>query len=616
MSDLFPYDEVRHIQDILLSEITRCVEEQKNLIAHAPTGLGKTSASIAGALSNSLKTKKTVFFLTSMLSQHNLALETIKDIRRKHKVKVVGVDIIGKKHMCLQQGIEALNNSEFIDFCKTLREEGRCKYYNNLKKKDELSNRTLSAVKELKELDGIPTNETIERSKKYDVCPYEVSLIVGKDSHVIVTDYHYLFNPSIKDNFLTKLGKQIEDSIIIIDEGHNLPERIKSLASEKLTNVMIKRAMTELDSFVDQNLREFLTKLLEVFEDYSNNIQKEAYISKDNFMDSVRLFANYDNIIEELEDKAETVREEKKQSYLGSIANFLIAWKQEDEGFTRIFSKKPGLREEIQSLSYRCLDPGVISRPIIAKSSSTIIMSGTLTPTNMYREVLGFDEATELTLKSPFPEDNRLNLIVPKTSTKYTSRGESQYKEIANTIKEIVNQVPGNSAVFIPSYYLRDEIYKYMQDVEKTVFIEHQGMSKKEKEDLLERFKAYKEVGAVLLGITSGSFAEGIDLPGDLLKCVIVVGLPLQVPDLETKALIKYYDYKFGKGWDFGYVYPAFNKTFQSAGRCIRSENDRGVIIFLDERYAWPNYSRCFPESWNMKTSKNYTNLVKDFFLN
>ena len=117
-----------------------------------------------------------------------------------------------------------------------------------------------------------------------------------------------------------------------------------------------------------------------------------------------------------------------------------------------------------------------------------------------------------------------------------------------------------------------------------------------------------------MLGVYSGSFGEGIDLPGDLLKAVIVVGLPLNKPDLETQELIKYYDELFGKGWDYGYLFPAMNRCFQSAGRCIRSETDKGIIIFLDQRFTWPNYFRCFPADWELKISKEYQDRVKGFF--
>ena len=139
-------------------------------------------------------------------------------------------------------------------------------------------------------------------------------------------------------------------------------------------------------------------------------------------------------------------------------------------------------------------------------------------------------------------------------------------------------------------------------------------MTKQEKTEFIERFKQYKNTGAVLLGAITGSFGEGVDLPGDLLKGVIIVGLPLQTPDLETKQLIAYYQQKFGKGWDYGYILPAFQKTLQGAGRCIRTETDRGVVVFLDERYAWPMYGRCFPEEYQVHVSQYPIEEIEEFF--
>jgi DNA excision repair protein ERCC-2 len=244
-------------------------------------------------------------------------------------------------------------------------------------------------------------------------------------------------------------------------------------------------------------------------------------------------------------------------------------------------------------------------------------MSGTLSPTSMYKELLGFDTTAEESYKSPFPEKNKLNIIIPRTSTKYETRNEEQYREIAEIIVRATNKIPGNTAVFFPSYILRDDVNKHFSKLsEKPVFVEKQKFTKKEKLEFLEAFKGYKNVGAVLLGVIGGNFGEGIDLPGDFLKGVIIVGLPLQRPDLETQALIKYYDEKFKKGWDYGYLFPAFNRALQSAGRCIRSETDKGVIIFLDERYTWKNYNRCFPPSWDMKATLLYEKMIEDFFEN
>jgi DNA excision repair protein ERCC-2 len=238
-------------------------------------------------------------------------------------------------------------------------------------------------------------------------------------------------------------------------------------------------------------------------------------------------------------------------------------------------------------------------------------MSGTLNPTVMYKDLLGIQGGICKQYESPFPPENKLALIVPETSTKYNLRTEQMFKKMADITGKIAAQVPGNIALFFPSYDLRDKVCAFFES-KKHLFYEKRAMSKDEKEKFLSDFKDKKEEGAVLLGVTGANFAEGVDFPGDLLQGVIVIGLPLARPDLKTKETIKYYDSKFGKGWDYGYIFPAMNKCVQSAGRCIRSGTDTGVIIYLDERFAWQKYYSCLPRE-RLIVSKEYEKYIEAF---
>ncbi len=453
---------------------------------------------------------------------------------------------------------------------------------------------------------------------KEKVCPYEISIALARHSSVVVCDYHHLFNPAIRETFLKKINKKLENSIIIIDEGHNLPNRIRELLSQNLSNLTIKRAIKEAKTNNKEDVIIYLIEIQEILNDFSKDMQlgEEKLIKKDEFIKKVNRIKDYEELLADLEFAGDEVRLVKKQSYIGSIALFLETWLGEDNGFARILSVKQYKRQPWINLSYRCLDPSIVSGEVIKQSHSTIIMSGTLTPTSMYKDILGFPKnILEKIYQNPFPPQNKLTLIVPKTTTKFTLRSQEQFKSIANICSDITNLVPGNSAVFFPSYELRNSVYNYFfPKSNKTILIETPNLTKKEKNDLLTNFKKYKKIGSVLLAVAAASFSEGIDLPGDLLKCVIVVGLPLQPPDLETKELINYYDKKYSKGWDYGYILPAVTKSLQAAGRCIRSETDKGVIIFLDERYIWKTYFKCFPPDWKIKITENYLKEIKDFF--
>lgn len=616
---LFPYSKVRNVQDKLILRIDEAIENKRNIIVHAPTGLGKSAAALAPALKHAIKNKLTIFFLTSRHTQHKIAIDTLKEIKTKYNLDFYAVDIIGKKWMCGQGGVDALYSIEFIEYCKAMKADRKCEFFENTKNKTKLS---VVAKKVIDELNNeiMPVEKLIETCIKEKLCPYEIALSLAKDSRVIIADYFYLINPNIRDNFFSRTNKSLPESIIIVDEGHNVPKRARELLTNKLSNFILKRAITEAKKLGYLETIENLVLIQNALNKLSSYLKPgdEMLIEKEQFLSLIKKEIDYDQLIADLEFIGDAIRETQKLSYIGSIAAFLEAWLGSDTGFARILSSVETRYGLLTTLSYRCLDPSIVTKDIFENSYSTIMMSGTLSPTEMYKEVLGFNEATITEeYKNPFPKKNRLSLIIPKTSTKFTLRNEAQFKDIAQICADIVNIVPGNTVIFFPSYNLRNSVNRYFSPLcKKTTFLENTKFNKQEKEDMLDRFKEYKNEGAVLLGVASGSFGEGIDLPGDLLKCVVVVGIPLQKPDLETKELIKYYEQKFRKGWDYGYVMPAITRSLQNAGRCIRSEDDKGAIIFLDQRYAWPHYKRCFPIDWEISMSLNYVDELKSFFVN
>ena len=180
----------------------------------------------------------------------------------------------------------------------------------------------------------------------------------------------------------------------------------------------------------------------------------EKMLTKDAFIKLISVKQDYEELIADLEFVSEEILSNQKQSYVGSIAFFLEQWDGEDKGFARILSMVKTFKGPAIQLSYRCLDPSLVSSPLIKRTHSTILMSGTLAPTYMYKDLLGFPEDTlERSFKSPFPTKNQLSLIVPKTTTKFTARNEKQYQDIAQVCAEISNTVPGNTAILFPSYY-------------------------------------------------------------------------------------------------------------------------------------------------------------------
>lgn len=621
----WPYERMRPEQDKLVDAVTSTIKTKQSLVAHAPTGLGKTVASLVPAIETAIEKGLVVIFMSGRHTQHQIAIETSKLIKDRHNLDFSVVNLVGKKWLCLQPGVDQLTSRGFAEYCKAMKADSRCEFYENLKRGEEQSPAAKELLKQLGSITPLTTQEVKAAATEAKLCPYEITVMLARKATLIITDYLYLFDPGIRQLFLARIGRKLEECILIVDEAHNLPERVKEMGSDRLNTLILNRAIAEAEKHHHDEIATKLKRLGELvqrtgtFTDERGvtiDGEAERYVTKEGFLEGVERIHDPEQFQEWLEKVADTIREEQRSSFIGAVAHFLKLWNLvEGPGHTRIIARERGKMEWMTTLNLRCLDPSVITHEVFEECHSAILMSGTLTPPGMYAALLGIREANLLVLESPFPEENRLNLIIPKTSTKFTQRSDQMWQEIADILRKVVLTVPGNVAVYFPSYAILERVASLLdRGLPKTVLAEQRGMTKDEKQLFLNKFRGYKERGAVLLGVITGSFGEGIDLPGDELKGVVVVGLPLSKPDLEANASIQYYEAKFRKGWEYGYTIPAFNKTLQSAGRCIRSGTDRGVIVFLDERYEWPRYLGLFPKEWRMKSTLLYEKLIKEFF--
>ncbi|MBU5678794.1 MAG: ATP-dependent DNA helicase [Candidatus Aenigmatarchaeota archaeon] len=609
---LFPFESVREGQKELMEDVMKCLENKMSLIANAPSGVGKTAATLAPSLEYAIKNGKTVFFLTPKHSQHKIVIDTIRKIRERFNVNILAIDIIGKKWLCQVSGVDFLTTQDFNEYCLTLKKNERCIFYNNTREKGELSERACEIIEEI--IRNQPLHAEELKSLCKNLCPYEIALEVAKKANLIVCDYYHIFS-WIREKLFARTKKSIEDSIIIVDEAHNLPDRIRNILSAKLTTRTIRNALKEAYKFGFEDVGETISKIEDIMINLAKKSnEEEFFISKDDLTRELETIDDYYKIIEDFEIAAIEVREERKRSFIGSIARFLDMWQNEDEGYTRILKKEKEEQETKISLNYICLDPRILSKDIMI-AHSIILMSGTLTPMHMYKDLLGFEENTICkSYKSCFPRENRLNIIISDVTTEFKKRNEENLRKISDYIVEVSSIIDGNMAAFFPSYELRDKIYYMIRErlKDRKIFIEVQNSSKEEKMKLFNDFMNSSR--AILLGTQAGSFSEGVDFFGGVLKCVIIVGLSLSQPNLETKALIDYYDKKFGKGREYGYVYPAIHRALQSAGRCIRKESDYGVAIFMDKRFLWKNYRLAFPSDIEFKITTNPKNLIEDFF--
>ncbi|MBS3062896.1 MAG: ATP-dependent DNA helicase [Candidatus Diapherotrites archaeon] len=634
LSDIyFRFDQPRPHQDALMLDIGNAIEQGKHILCHAPLGMGKTDAALGPALSYALKHHKTVFFLTPKISQHDIAVQVVNGLAKKFKLNVRAVDLVGKKYMCSDPVLSQAEFDGFYEVCSKRVRREQCAFYANFPGFDKKARDSAKAYLDATlskygvvwshhQLRDYAVNFRLGKDE-LPLCAYELSVQVARECNVVIADYYHLLAPSIGEVMLKKLAKKLEDAIVIVDEAHNLPERVRKLMSCSLTTFALRKAEEELFKLNQEGLREklkALEKAVKAIARASLSLERhEALVSKDKLLDPLKgEIDDFEALATELREQGVEYMEatNKSSSYLVQLANFVERWPGNLEGHVRIVKRMNN--GEDYSLSMKALDPALVSRGIFDQVHSAVLMSGTLLPLEMYADTLGLprERTVMKEYKSPFPLENRLHLVVPTVSTKYTSRNFEEYQKIAKEIAKVVNVVPGNSVAFFPSYQVLDSVYPFLAPLVSREIIRQNGrMTSSELSNLLTRFRnAGSAFGAVLLAVAGGSVAEGLDFPGNQLLGAVIVGIPLAEMSLEVQCLIDYFDEKFARGWHYGYLYPAITKAIQASGRVIRSPTDEGIVVFLDKRYTWDNYRNCFPKGFAPIVTEEPEKYIKTFW--
>ena len=606
----WPFDRVRPGQSEFLRDARAALESGHHLLAHAPTGIGKTAVALVAALETAMSHDKVVLFLTSRQSQHRIAIETLKRLEARG-ARVGCVDVIGKQDMCLQDERPALGRA-FHEFCDLKVKTRRCSFYarNN--------EPVVAAVLQR----PLHVQELIQASAACRTCPHKVAMDAARLAHIVVCDYNYVFS-DILDWTLERLGRDLGDLILVVDEAHNLPDRIRSHLTGDLSAEDVVRASREARS-LDPEASHHLAGAARAIGRILLGISAERVASKDEFIDVVESGlrrslgqpVTYAEFVEVVSHVADEASRRGLTTCLSDVATFFHRWKDHADGILRLVV--PGIEGKF---SFRLMDPSVMSRPIFAQVHGSILMSGTLFPGEMYADVLGLvrERCVLRTYVSPFPKANRLLLVHPTTTTLYAQRTERMHARIAREVESFAKSVPGNIAAFFPSYELLEEVHRRLKRGAggKPILVERPTWDKVRRDGAVEALRlARSSGGAVLLGVLGGSLSEGVDYEDNLLSAVAVVGLPLSPPNLEVECLKDYYTKRFGpaKGYDYAYVMPAVNKVLQAAGRPIRGERDRAAIVLLEGRLQTPRYARCLPPDFSPTTDSVPAEAARAFF--
>jgi len=560
-----------------------------------------------------------VMFLTPKQSQHRIAIDTLKEMDARAEGSVKVVDVIAKQAMCprVERGV---HHAAFHEFCRNQVRMGKCRQYR----------RPNTSVVKAIQSSIMHVDQLIKVARRAGVCPHKAALDAAAGADVMVCDYNYVFVPDLAEAIVGRMERGWDDIVLVVDEAHNLPDRAREAASGTMTQYLLERASDELKGG-SGHLRKVIRDLTVRLDELATRVPhgEEMVIEPGPLVSAVEAALasslepmGYEDLISHLKElgKELTSEEDLAGSAVTEVAAFLEEFPHGTDTVLRTIMVDGGPR-----LSYRLLDPSVITRERFDSVHAAILMSGTLWPVQMYADLLGLNAARVMygEYRSPFPPEHRLVLVTPGLTTKYTARGPEMYARLAAGVSDVLSSTPGNVAVFTPSYALLGSVRDSLEGGGrkalggKELLVEERGMGKRDREGLTDDLKGLKHGrGGVLMGVQGGSLSEGVDYIGNLLSAVVVIGLPLAPPSQEVDALVTYFDGKFGKGKgeQYGYINPAMNRVVQAAGRLIRTEQDRGVVVLMDERFLHRRYLGTFPPDWTPEAAEDLEGQVSEFF--
>ena len=593
--------ESRRGQIEFIEEASKALKKHKVFLGSAPCGIGKSLASLLAVLPQIGTNKLLICFRTR--SQLHIFLKELRALRRSP----LAVAFFSKQAMCPLRVKEDLSYYEFFDECRRLKENCElsvkpyCRFFWNLcRRRKEAEKLALECARQV-----LAPEDSVRRMSNQGFCAYEALKLVLHRVDAFLGTYHYLFNPAIREALLNNLGADLSASYLIVDEAHNLPTFSRELLSDKLTLYAVERAIKESEAFEHETVplvREYLELLdEEIFQPAQKMLRKEE-IKRLNPEELNTRFVEKCGVsgseaAEILRDYGEYVIERRRElgheriiSYNKRIGDFVGNFvKKTEAGFIHTVQKdwRDNIAVEVSSFDGR-----EITDPVLRQAQGSILMSGFLSPPEVYRDMLLYDSeiASLKEFDSPFPPDNRLILAANDVSSKLEKRTGEMMEKWRNYIEEISKANEGNIGVFFTSYGLMHNVLPLIRtDREEIV---EQRRSKQR--DVMKRLA--RSTNNALFGVMGGKFSEGIDYPDNLLTCVVSVGLPYSTWNVKQRALIDYLDSQFpAQGRTYAYLVPAILRLVQTCGRVHRSADDKGCIVILDERATRPSIKQTLP---------------------
>ena len=571
----FPFPYRKGQRDVAVA-VYRTIQRKKKLFIQAPTGVGKTISTIfpaVKAVGEGLGEK--IFYLTAKTITRTVAEQAFQTLRQQGlRMKVI--TLTAREKICFCE--EAACNPEVCPYA------------------DGHFDRVNDAVFELiTECDEISRRVIEQQAQKHRVCPFELALDTATWVDSVICDYNYVFDPTahLKRFFSEGAGGEY---IFLIDEAHNLAERGREMYSAAL----YKEDFLELKRNIKLSEPRLARKLDEVNKMFlALKRECETYRVLDSVSHIALKLMNLLTVMEDyLEEQNDDEKREQVLDLYFQVRSFVNVHDILDDNYVIYSELEENGRFKVKLF---CVNPAENLQTYLDYGIGTVFFSATLLPIHYYRKLLSVEKDDyAIYAETSFPDENRLLLQGNDVSTRYTMRGEVMYRRIARYIAEAAVGRKGNYMAFFPSYRMMEDIYDIFLEQADGIesVMQMQSMSETQREEFLEQFEYEREKSFVGFCVMGGVFSEGIDLTEDRLIGAVIVGTGLPQVCNDREIIKNYFDAEDGRGFEYAYLYPGMNKVLQSAGRVIRTEKDRGMILLLDERFSRRQYREIFPREW------------------
>lgn len=567
----FPFDKYREGQRKLINIAYQTMKEKEILFAQAPTGIGKTISTIFPAVKAlGEEIGERIIYLTAKTINRQVAEETFERLRTKG-LKFKSIVITAKEKICSNDKFDC--NPEKCKYAKN--------YYGKVKE-------VIFYILENEE--RISREILQEYAERYEVCPFELSLDLSLYCDGIIGDYNYIFDPRVS---LTRVLES-KGNIVLVDEAHNLIDRSRNMYSASLCKNEILKCK-KLTKGKLNKLHAILRKINDYFVELRNECEDKevTWLCEEGLPSELsRHLQLYLRESEEILVRGNKFEgyEEILQLYF-DINAFVSTMQLYDENYRTCMEKEA---QELMLTLY-CINPAKNLKEYLKRCNSVIFFSATLTPLKYYIEMLGgTDETYRIKLPSPFNKEN-LKVYVSPINIRYSHR-QRTLKLVKDKILDFVKDKLGNYMIFSPSYAYMELLYEEIgkSPIEGFEFVKQKkNMSEEEKSEFLNEFKIKNNL--LMFCVLGGMFSEGIDLPGEQLIGCVIIGVGYPMIDMKNEVIKEFYR---ERGYEYAYIFPGINKVQQAAGRVIRTENDKGRVLLIDDRYVSNNYKVLLPSEW------------------